>query len=67
MNESLLGVQIIEKNGRSYALLLPPGSPYEDLFQVLEEFIGENKSIHKAKLEAEEARKQKAEAEANPA
>lgn len=57
MNESLLITQIVEKNGRAYALMLPYGAPYEDVYAVLAEFEKENRDKQKAAIEADEKRK----------
>lgn len=57
MNESLLITQILEKNGRAYALMLPYGAPYADIYEVLAEFDKENRAKQASAIEAEEKKK----------
>ena len=61
MNETLLITQIIEKNGRAYALFMPYGAPYDELYEVIAEFDKNNRD--KQAIAIEEAEKRKLEQE----
>ena len=56
MNEALIITQILEKNGKSFALLIPYGSQFEDLYAVLKDFESANKEKEEqARIAAQEA------------
>ena len=59
MNEALIITQILEKNGRSFALLIPYGAPFEDLFEILKDFDSKNREKFEEQKKAEEAEKAK--------
>lgn len=61
MNESLLITQIIEKNGRAYAFLVPYGAPYTEIYEVCAEFEQENRAKQAAAMEAEAQKQQQQE------
>jgi len=54
MNEALIITQIVEKDSRSYAFLIPYGAPWEDVFTILEQFIADNKQKQVDQLKAHE-------------
>jgi len=57
MNEALLIAQILEKNGKSFALLIPYGAQFDDVFAVLKDFEAENQKKFDEQKKADEARK----------
>lgn len=57
MKETLLITQIIEKNGRGYALFMPYGAPYDELYEVLAEFDKNNREKQSVAIEEAEKRK----------
>ncbi len=53
LNEALIITQIIQKGDRAYALLLPYGAPYAEIYDALQEFLDENKAKQAAAIEAQ--------------
>jgi hypothetical protein len=57
MNESLLIAQIVTINERGYALFVPYGAPYSEIYEALEQMLKENKAKQADAIAAEEKKK----------
>lgn len=56
----------IKKNDRNYQVIIQPGSPFEEVQEVLEQFKADFKELQAKQIEAAEKAKHEAEQEAIP-